>query len=241
MRRLSLACPSASGWRQTVPRTDLGSATLKIFLSPESYYALGYAPSLTVDLLPNVLRDIRSTNPGLRIQLHDLSTAEMLCGLREDRLHVALLIETPGMEKAGLIFEELGRYAVRVAVHRAHPLAGCRKVGLQQIVAEPLIAYTLADYPEYRSWLDRLFAPLQHPALITEEYDSAISLIASVEAGRGIALVQEGFQRLSGKRLKILPLIPAPPPFVVGMAYHKKTKSPATQHFIAAVRKAATG
>lgn len=199
---------------------------------------VGYAPSLTVDLLPHALRDVQKSHPGLRIQLHDLSTEDMLRGLQEGTLHAALMIATAGMERAGLVFEELRRYAVRVAVHREHSLAASRKVGLQQIAAEPLIAYTAAGYPEYRAWLDRLFAPLKQLPLIGEEHDSATSLIASVEAGRGIALVQEGFERLSGRRLKLLPLTPAPLPFVVGLAYRKETSSQATQHFIAAVRKA---
>jgi DNA-binding transcriptional LysR family regulator len=77
------------------------------------------------------------------------------------------------------VFEELRRYAVCVAVHPAHPLARTRKVGLEQIAAERLIAYTLADYPEYHAWLSDLFAPLKHSAEIAEEHDSSTSLIAS--------------------------------------------------------------
>jgi DNA-binding transcriptional LysR family regulator len=199
---------------------------------------VGYAPSLTVELLPHALRVFQTANPGLRVQLHDLSTEEMLRGLRDGKLHAALMIGTPARVRTGLIFEELRRYAVCVAVPRAHPLARNRQVGLQHLAAEPLIAYTLADYPEYRAWLSSLLAPLQRPPRIAEEHDSATSLIASVEAGRGIALVQEGFEHLAGRRLKILPLTPAPPPFVVGLAYRKETTSTATGHFVTAVRKA---
>ena len=61
-----------------------------------------------------------------------------------------------------------------------------RKVGLEQVANERLIAYTLADYPEYHSWLADLFAPLKRPPKIAEEHDSSTSLIASVEAGRGV-------------------------------------------------------
>ena len=35
---------------------------------------VGYAPSLTVELLPRALRCFRESNPGVRVQLHDLST-----------------------------------------------------------------------------------------------------------------------------------------------------------------------
>ncbi len=37
---------------------------------------VGYAPSLTVELLPNVLRAFETECPGVRVTLHDLSTEE---------------------------------------------------------------------------------------------------------------------------------------------------------------------
>lgn len=199
---------------------------------------VGYAPSLTVELLPRALRFFQEANPGVRVQLHDLSTQEMLRGLRDGKLHVALLIQVSARVMAGLVFEELHRYAVCVAVNLSHPLARARKVGLKQIANERLVAYTLADYPEYHAWLSDLFAPLKRLPKIAEEHDRSTSLIASVEAGRGVALVQQGFECLAGPRLKIRPLTPAPPPFVVGMAYRKGTNSAATENFIAAARRA---
>lgn len=201
---------------------------------------IGYAPSLTIELLPLTLRHFQTAHPGLRVQLHDLSTEEMLCGLRDGKLHASLMIQPPSKVRTGLVFEELRRHAVCVAMQRTHPLAQSRRISLPQVAAEPLIAYTLADYPEYRAWLTTLFGPLKRPLRIAEEHDSATSLIASVEAGRGIALVQEGFEHLAGKRLEIRPLVPAPPPFIVSLAYLKGTTSAATKHFISAVRKAAT-
>ena len=53
---------------------------------------VGCAPSLTVELLPRALRFFQEANPGVRVQLHDLSTQEMLRGLRDGNLHVALLV-----------------------------------------------------------------------------------------------------------------------------------------------------
>jgi DNA-binding transcriptional LysR family regulator len=199
---------------------------------------VGYAPSLTVKLLPRALKFFQEANPGVRVQLHDMSTQEMLRGLRDGKLHAALLIRVSPKVLAGLIFEELGKFAVCVATHPGHPLARARKVGLEQVAAERLITLSLADYPEYHAWLSNLFAPLKRPPQIAEEHDSATSLIVSVEAGRGVALVQEDFDCLTGPRLKILPLTPAPPPFVVGIAYRKDANSTITSNFVAAAKRA---
>ncbi len=85
-------------------------------------------------------------------------------------------------------------------------------------------------------WLSDLFAPLKRLPKIAEEHDSSTSLIASVEAGRSVALVHQDFDCLTGPRLRVRPLTPAPAPFVVRVAYRQDDNSPATEHFIAAAK-----
>jgi DNA-binding transcriptional LysR family regulator len=75
-------------------------------------------------------------------------------------------------------------------------------------------------------------------AALSQPWSSKDGTPAAVEAGRGVALVQEGFQCLAGPRLAVLPLAPAPPPFVLGVAWRKGVQSGAVDNFIAAVRRA---
>lgn len=196
---------------------------------------IGYAPSLTVEILPQALRRFQSVNGKVRVRLHDLSTGEMLQGLREGRLDVALMIEPEARELKGIQFTALRKHEVCVAMHPAHPMAKARKVGLGEVAAERLITYNREEYPEYHAWLGKLFRRQRPGPLIGEEHDSATSLIASVEAGRGVALVQQGFESLAGSRLVVRPLKPAPPPFVVGVACRKGPVDAAVSDFLAAV------
>ncbi len=195
---------------------------------------VGYAPSLTVQILPRALRRFQAEVPGVRVTLHDLSTEEMLAGLRENRLHVALMVQPEGRQLRSLRFHELARYPLCVAVAPGHRLARSRVLPLAKIVAEPLIAYSRADYPEYHASLAEIFAPVGRLPTIAEEHDSVTSLIAAVEAGRGIALVPSALTCMVGARLKILPLTPAPAPIVVGAVCRKASDSAITQRFIAA-------
>jgi len=223
--------------RAVIQRADQAVQAVKAVASgQQGEIHVGYAPSLTVEILPRALRFFHETNAGVRVHLHDLSTREMLSGLRDGKLQIALLIQLSAAALGGLGFEELGRYAVCVAAHPAHPLARARKVGLAEVARERLIAYTNADYPEYHSWLSELFSSLKRQPQIAEEHDSSTSLIASVEAGHGVALVSQGFDCLAGPRLKVRQLSPAPAPFVVGAAYLKDRISPVTREFISAAR-----
>jgi DNA-binding transcriptional LysR family regulator len=199
---------------------------------------VGYAPSLTVELLPRALRYFRKSNPGVRVRLHDLSTQEMLRGLNDGSLQVAMMVQVPSKDLKGLVFDELQRQPVCVALHPAHPLARARKVGLEQVANECLVAFTHADYPEHQAWVAGLFAPLNRAPQIVEEHDSITSLIAAVESGRGVAVIAQPHNGLASPRLKICPLRPAPPPLGIGIAYRKKFRSTATDNFIEAVKRA---
>lgn len=194
---------------------------------------VGYAPSLAVDLLPAALRKFQKLHPDVSVQLHDLSTQQMLRGLRDGELHLALMVKMSIMPMAGLVFDELERHAVCVAMHPGHPLARKRSVGLKEIASERLIAFTLADYPEYHAWIAELFAAQKCP-LIAEEHDSVTSLIAAVESGRGIALVSQRLTCMAGPRLKIVPVKPAPPPLVIGIARAKNQHTQVVTAFVAA-------
>jgi LysR family transcriptional regulator, benzoate and cis,cis-muconate-responsive activator of ben and cat genes len=202
---------------------------------------IGFAPSLTADLLPLALRYFRESNPGVRVQLHDLSTQEMLRGLREGKLDAALLVQVPPKALRGLVFEELQRHQVCVAMPPTHPLVRARKVGLKDIAKEYLVAFSLADYPEYREWIAGLFGTLNRPLRIVEEHDTITSLIAAVESGRGVTVIAQPLNGLGSSRLQIRPLQPAPPPLGVGIAYRKKFRSAATNSFIDAAKRARAG
>ena len=199
---------------------------------------VGYAPSLTIKLLPQALRLFQDEASEVRVVLHDFSTEEMLNGLSEGDLGVALLKRPSDKSLRGLVFEELKRFPVCAATNRTHRLARARKVGLHSLTGERIIGYSRSEYPEYHEWLASLFVPLAPPA-IAEEHDSSTSLIAAVEAGRGVALIQKGFENLAGPRLKVRVLDPAPEPVVVGVACRKGKISAVAERFIAALKRSA--
>ncbi len=198
--------------------------------------AVGYAPSLTVQILPAALRKFQEQFPELRVVLHDLSTEEMLAQLRERKLQVALTVKPPAKLLRGLRFDELARYAMRVAVAPKHPLAKANAIGLAEVAREPLIAYSRTGYPEYHTMLDRLFAPVGGKPRVAGEHDSVTSLIAAVESGHGVALVPECLTCMVGERLKLIPLRDGPPPLIVGAIWQDHGKAGLASQFVAAAK-----
>lgn len=192
---------------------------------------VGYAPSLTVEILPRALRALQIKRPGMRVVLHDLSTEEMLEQLYQKNLDLILAVRPSARMLRDLTFVELASYPLYVAVSHKHPLAQKPALTLNMIAKERLIGYDRINYPEYRERIDALFQSSVKPEI--EEHGSVMSLIAEVEAGRGIALVPSCLECLSGPRLRLLPLEPPSPPIIVGAIVRKKSVSAAAEEFIA--------
>ena len=197
---------------------------------------VGYAPSITARILPQILRAFQAELPKVRVRLHDLSTEEMLAGLRESRLQIAFVVRlTPALLR-GLRFAELSRDSICLAVAPEHPLAGRRAVTLVEIAREPLITYSRKDYPDAYENLIDLFATIKIKPRIVEEHDSVSSLIAAVESGTGVAVAPQSLACTAGPRLKLIPFSPALAPLVVGVAWSKHGLTAAGERFLKCAR-----
>jgi DNA-binding transcriptional LysR family regulator len=200
---------------------------------------IGYAPSLTAQLLPPTLRAFQAEHPGVRVVLHDLSSGEMLAQLRDGRLQIAFTVPAAPAAMRGLKFEELARVCIRLAVSPVHPFAKRRSVALRDLANEPLVAYSRGEYPEYHEYLARLFAVAKLRLRIVEEHDGVNSLIAAVEAGSGVALAPESLGCFAGPRLKLLPISPDPGAVTIGAAWPKTGLAPHATSFLELARAAA--
>lgn len=189
--------------REAVARVEQAIGSLRNFANGlEGECHVGYAPSLTTKLLPQALREFQTECPRIRVRLHDLSTEEMLAGLRARSLNAALLVKPSNPSLDGLVFSEIVRYRPCVAMPLSHPLSADPEVDVDALADEPFVAYSRSDYPEYHVWFEQIFKSAKSPRILAE-YDSSTSLIASIESGCGLGLVQEGFESLAGTRLAI--------------------------------------
>ncbi len=198
---------------------------------------VGYAPSPTTEILPRALAAFQKAAPGVRVTLLDLASDDLESALLDGRVHVSVMVKPGSRPQSGILFEEIVRYALRVAVAREHRFARMTKVPLRRLLGEPLAAYARAEYTEYHEMLESIFATLDVRPEIAVECDGATSLLAAVESGRGVAIVPEAFRSLAGSRVRLRPIEPTPPPMIVGCAYTISSASTvATQRFLTSVR-----
>lgn len=200
---------------------------------------LGYAPSPTVRILPATLRIFQAREPKVRVKLHDLSSEEMLSGLREGELRLAFMVRPARTALRGLQFEALVQDTMCLALPPGHPRAQATSIQRREASQMPLVVFNRKDYPEYTEMLQTLFASEKRKLRISEEHDSHTSLIAAIESGAGVAIVPRSFSCTAGPRLRLVPLAPAPAPLIIGAAWSQDLLNPAAETFLRCAREAA--
>ncbi len=229
--------------RELLKRADESVEKVRALARGESgELHVGYAPSPTVEILPPALAAFQKAVPRVKVFLHDLSSDELITGLQNGTLELALMVPPAGDQTVGIHFELLRTYPLCVAMTSAHPFARLKSIPLEKLAAESLVVLRRKDYPESARFLERHFASLRAKPRVAVECDSASSLITEVEAGRGIALATPVFKLVTGKRLLYRPLTGTTESLSVGIARAKNgTVTPAGEKFCEILRKASDG
>lgn len=180
---------------------------------------VGYLPPLDSHILPRALSEFQKTNPDVRVILHDLGTDELCNQLREGILQLALMIEPSEQLQTGIEFEEVGRYPFFVAMASGHPLTKKKRISVEALATQPLVALGRRRNSEYHRVLRKVFAPLRPN--ISVESDSVNSLITETGIGKTVAVVSLLFKEAIGKRLLYRPLVDTDATFCIGIARAK--------------------
>src|SRR5215472_10377394 len=198
---------------------------------------IGYIPIPTAEILPRALEAFRKAVPRVKLVLHDLSTDELIVGLRDGTLELAIMVQPIGEQTVGIEFETLRSYPWCVALNASHPFARLRSIALEKVATEPLVGLSRKGYSEYYRVLERIFASVSAKPRIAVESDSENSLVVEVEAGHGIALVTTVLKLMSGKRLLYRPLTGTTETQSVGIARATKGDvTPAGEKFCEILR-----
>jgi DNA-binding transcriptional LysR family regulator len=200
---------------------------------------VGYAPSLAAGMLSAAVENFTQAHPNARVELFDLATKEMLAGLEDDKLDVAVTVGQQGGPR-GLNWVPLARAVWKLAVNRNHPLARRTRVGPAEVAQERLLVFCRRDYPEYWEIITGWLREHRLRPRIAGEYDGVDSLLAAVESGLGVAVVTARTADRVPKRVELRPLASAPDPLCIAAGHRaSKAEDKPLAVFVEELRKAA--
>ena len=201
---------------------------------------VGYAPTPTVEILPPALAAFQKAVPDVKVLLHDMSSDEILDGLRNGGLQLAVTAWPAAEYHPDLEFESLKTYPVCAILPAGHPLARLKIIPLEKVMAEPIITLNRKNYPDAHIMLEKFFRSLGVKPRIALECDSGSSIITAIESGRGIALFSPVLKLVAGNRLRYRPVTGITDEVPVGIVRAKNGDlTPAGEKFSAMLRKAA--
>ena len=105
----------------------------------ETELHVGDFPLTTARLMPGLLRSYQKAMPNVHVKLHDCPVEKNIAGVREGRLHLAIII--PPLKSNSLDelhFEQLLTVRVCLAVASYHPFARKKSVSLADAARELL-------------------------------------------------------------------------------------------------------
>ena len=205
----------------------------------ETELHVGDFPLVAARIMPRLLREYQKAMPNVRVKLHDWPVEKEIAGVRDRQLQLAIIVPPlTGNWRRELRFEELLTLRVCLAVSCNHPFARRQSVSLAEAAREAFVGLLHEEYPQHRVYADTIFARVKDKPRFVEEHDGWAGLFSAVDAGTGVAIVSDAFDYAFGKRIKCLPLTPAPKRVPLGIILRKGRLSPAAEKFCQCAKEA---
>lgn len=203
---------------------------------------VGYSPTPTMEFLNTVLTRFRKAAPGISLALHDLSGNELLSGLHDGSLDLALMQKPRSVAAGGIVFELMKIYPICVAMAKDHPLAKRRSLSIDELADQSLAVFGKRDYGDYHELLGRVFSGRTTKPTFAVECDGSSSLIAAVGSSSLLAVLPQVYQKAARGRLLVKSLRDCGEKLEVGLVRAENgDMSPAAERFREITRTVAGG
>lgn len=178
--------------------------------------AVGWFSTLAPVLMPGLLASFVDGHPGVRLSCREGHQEELLGALRRGEIDLAV---TYDLEiGADIEFRPLSTLVPHVLVAAGHPLAGRRRVSLDELAPLPMV---LLDLPQSREYFLGLFRHerLEPTIAWTSRQSDVVRTLVANGLGYSLANVRPlAGVALDGRALVRVALAGDPPPMRIGRA-----------------------
>ena len=149
---------------------------------------VGAIDSAAAGLMPQLLKLMRTAEPGMEIQLIEQKTIRLLPKLLSGSLDIAFC-RPPDVRDRRLNFQTLFFETAVVALPDQHPLAERVAIEIADLVDEPLIVPDRRSRPHSHDLTIKLFLDAGLTARIAQVAEEKQTIVNLVAAGTGLAIV----------------------------------------------------
>ncbi len=202
----------------------------------DDHIRIAHTNAIAVEVLPLLLSTIQRKHERLRIEVSVSTKKCIVEGLQSGAFDLGLIIGDKPRKLRGLCCEQFASYQIQVAAHQGHRFANLTEIPLVEFSKERAIILCGKDSPYYSRSVTSLLKPYRPFATDPEEYIDPLSGLASIEAGRGVAICYETLAKVAGERVILRPLTPSPPRIPALILYRKEGSTALMADFVAAAQ-----
>ncbi len=190
--------------------------------------SIGYAPTATYEVLPQVMPDFCRTCPEVRVELRELTSPAQVLAIRENRIELGFACLP--VDASDVVAHTLVHERPVVVLSEAHPLARRKSVPVALLDDQPFI---LVDRDAEPGWAYACDAALREAGVnvrIVQEADTKIALLGLVAAGMGISVASASLAALGREGVVFRPLTGLALRFRLGVLMRREL-SPRAERF----------
>ncbi|MBX7434384.1 LysR family transcriptional regulator [Mycobacterium sp. Y57] len=187
---------------------EAGEQARRIAAGAEGVVTIGCVGSATYSLLPQLVRALGESLPGVEVVVRgEMLAPAQLAALTAGQLDVALL--RPPVNQADVVVETLRRDPLIVAVPSGHRLAGRDELEVGDLLDEDFIAHAGQGRSVMNGVVTAMCADAGFVPRVRHEAMETSTLVTLVAAGLGVAIVPAPTAALDIAGVRYLPLTDA--------------------------------
>jgi DNA-binding transcriptional LysR family regulator len=191
---------------------------------------IGFISTAGSELLPNIIRSFRESNPEVEFSLRNILTAEQVRMLEGGALDIGFL-RLPIGGHTQLEVVTVHREPFVLVVPASHPLAERKRVRLSEVSGQDFVMY---DRPHAPGFHDLVFGILRNAGIVANVRQTAgemPTLISLVAAGMGISILPESAVKHNVAAVVGCEIADDIPLSEIGLASNKETDSAVIRNF----------
>ncbi|MFI9630560.1 LysR family transcriptional regulator [Streptomyces sp. NPDC052042] len=208
--------------------TDLAdglAAARAIGSGQAGHLRIGFAASLALTVLPELLRTFRHQFPGVHLDIREMTTAPQLTALHAESIDIGLLREPPSNETE-IGFETVLNEPFVAVLPAEHPLAAQHTVQLAQLATSPFVLLPREVGPGLYDQITGLCVTAGFTPQITLHAVEWQTVCALVETGLGVSVAPASIQRIRLEGVAFRALGPDTARTRVAVAWRKNDANP---------------
>lgn len=182
---------------------DTQDLVRRIAGSASGVLRVGFTPAMIFRRLPQALKMLQDSHPGIEVQLLERNSAEQLKAVESGQLDIGFIHSMPLPERISALTIADEAFLCCLPLH--HPLASRRSLSIRDLIGEPLVMFNRDLAPHYYDRILSLFRVADLEPTIKHEVSQWLTIVALIAHGMGVSLVPRA---LAGAMLSSVVFLP---------------------------------